>query len=48
VDFDDRCPLTLTDLLSGSIFEQRLALEVAAKHPTARWGTIEIRPLWTN
>ena len=22
------------------------AIEVAAKHPVAKWGTIEVRPIW--
>ena len=24
------------------------AIEVAAKHPAAGWGSIEVRPLWTS
>jgi len=32
------------DLLECANLDE--ALEVAAKHPTARWGSIEVRPVW--
>jgi len=34
------------DLLECANLDE--ALEVAAKHPTAQWGSVEIRPLWTQ
>jgi hypothetical protein len=34
------------DLLECANLDE--AVEVAAKHPTARWGSVEIRPLWTG
>ncbi len=32
------------DLIECADLEE--ALDVAARHPSARWGTIEVRPLW--
>ena len=32
------------DLLECANLDE--ALEVAAKHPVAQWGSIEVRPLW--
>ncbi len=34
------------DLLECANLDE--ALEVAAEHPVARWGSIEVRPLWTR
>jgi hypothetical protein len=34
------------DLLECADLDE--ALEVAAKHPMATWGTIEVRPLWSS
>ena len=32
----------------GPFVETKEAIEIAAKHPVARTGTIEVRPLWGN
>ncbi|HVQ94143.1 MAG TPA: YciI family protein [Mycobacteriales bacterium] len=34
------------DLLECANLDE--AIEVASRHPTARWGSVEVRPVWTG